>query len=71
MPRFSPNARARIQERLLAAGERLFTLRGIRKVTVDELAAEALIAKATFYTFYENKESLYLAVAQRLRRQVF
>lgn len=71
MPRFSEIERQQIRIRLLAEGERLFTLYGIKKVTIDDLAEAAGIAKASFYKFYENKEYLYLDIAQELQKKVF
>ncbi len=70
MPRFSETVRAQIKAKLLLEGERLFTLHGIRKVTIDELAAAAMIAKPTFYTFYDGKESLFLEIAQGIRAKI-
>lgn len=71
MPRFSEHERERIRGRLLAEGERLFTAHGIKRVTIDELAGAANIAKASFYTFYDSKEALYLDIAQTIQLQIF
>ncbi len=70
MPRFSDRTRERIRERLLTEGERLFAIHGMKKVTIDELVSAAAIAKATFYTFYDSKESLYLDIAQRAKQRL-
>lgn len=40
----------------------LFTARGVRAVGVDELAARAGVAKATFYKYFPSKDDLVLAV---------
>lgn len=71
MPRFGQYERQRIQERLLQEGEKLFLAHGLAKVTIDELALAAGIAKATFYGFYENKEALFLDIAMLRQREVF
>ena len=52
MPRFSENEKERISNKLLTEGERLFTIHGIKKVTIDDLTEAVGIAKASFYTFY-------------------
>ncbi|WP_166850365.1 TetR/AcrR family transcriptional regulator [Isoptericola sp. BMS4] len=61
MPRgFTAEERARITRALLDAGRSLFTDRGLRKTSLDELVAPAGIVKSTFYQFFDSKESLYL-----------
>lgn len=47
MPRFSEREKERIRSKLYAEGERLFTAHGIKKVTIDDLAEAAGIAKAS------------------------
>ena len=39
MPRFTEKEKAFISDKLLAEGEKLFSLHGLKKVTVDDLAA--------------------------------
>ena len=66
MPRaFSPDERARIQERLLTAGRQAFATYGLRRASVDDLARAAAISKGAFYLFYPSKEALLLDVLQR------
>jgi AcrR family transcriptional regulator len=71
MPRFSENEKERIYNKLLTEGERLFTTHGIKKVTIDDLVEAAGIAKASFYTFYESKEYLYLDIVQSIQQKIF
>ena len=71
MPRFRENEKERIYSKLLTEGERLFTTHGIKKVTIDDLVKAAGIAKASFYTFYESKEYLYLDIVQRIQQKIF
>lgn len=71
MPRFSDIEREKIKQKLLTEGERLFTAYGLKKVTIDDLAAAANIAKASFYKFYEGKEYLYLDIVQKDQADVF
>ncbi len=71
MPRFSDREKEQIRDRLLAQGEKLFAARGIKKVTIDDLAEAAGIAKASFYKFYEGKEHLYLDIVQHIQRKIF
>lgn len=71
MPRFSQTEKQAIHNDLLKKGEQLFAAGGLKKVTIDELAAAAHIAKATFYTFFESKEALYLEIASQLQQNIF
>ncbi len=71
MPRFSENEKERISNKLLTEGERLFTIHGIKKVTIDDLTEAVGIAKASFYTFYESKEYLYLDIVQNIQQKIF
>lgn len=75
MPRgFNERERELIRNRLLEQGYRQFSVHGLRKVTVDELAEAAGISKGAFYHFYESKEALFMGVAevaeQRFRQEV-
>jgi len=73
-PAFSPQEKARITDLLLGSGEALFTTRGLRKTSLEELVAPAGIAKSSFYVFFGSKEALYLELMLRrmadVRRRV-
>lgn len=71
MPRFSDREKEIIAEKLFSEGERLFTLHGIKKVTVDDLVKAAGIAKGSFYAFYTSKEHLYMDILGRLQKKVW
>lgn len=71
MPKFSENEKSIIQEKLLSDGERLFSLHGIRKVTVDDLVKAAGIAKGSFYAFYSSKEHLYMDILGNLQKNIW
>lgn len=71
MPKFSDNEKEAIRGRLFIEGERLFALHGIKKVTVDELARAAGIAKGSFYAFYPGKEHLYMDIAAHLQDKIW
>lgn len=71
MPRFSGQEREIIKQKLLTEGERLFTIYGLKKVTVDDLAAAANISKGSFYAFYSSKEHLYIEINYRLQDKLF
>lgn len=71
MPRFSENEKEQIRTKLLIEGESLFSTFGLKKVTIDEITAAVNIAKATFYTFYDSKEALYLDIIQSTQAKIF
>lgn len=56
-----PNAR----ERILRAASDLMLARGLRKVTMEEIAAAIGISKKTLYQEYSGKADLVRALAQR------
>ena len=47
---------------ILAAAERLFAEGRFDEVLMDDVAAEAGVAKGTIYQYFADKESLYLTV---------
>jgi len=57
------NARRR---RCLRAAEELFKRIGFRAVTMELVAREANVAKATLYSFFKNKDELFIAVSARM-----
>jgi AcrR family transcriptional regulator len=46
---------------ILAAARKIFATKGFRDATVDDIAAEAGIAKGTVYLYYPSKKEMYLA----------
>jgi AcrR family transcriptional regulator len=71
MPKFSDSEKAMIRDKLHTEGERLFIAYGLKKVTVDDLAGAASIAKGSFYAFYQNKEHLYMDIIGRLQEEMW
>jgi AcrR family transcriptional regulator len=67
-------ARAEREEQTLEAARILFAERGFAAVTMDEIAAEAGVAKPLLYMSFGSKEGLYLAcmepAAEELREAV-
>ena len=54
------------RERIVAAAHRLFSERGIARVSVDTIAARAKSTKMTLYRHFENKDALVLEWIQRV-----
>ena len=58
MPSFTEVERSRIREELLEVGRELFTTRGLRKTSMDDLTRQVGIATSSFYACLESKEAL-------------
>jgi AcrR family transcriptional regulator len=52
--------RAEREQQVMAAARRLFAERGYATVTMDDVAAEVGVTKPLLYTYFGNKEQLYL-----------
>lgn len=55
-------------KRAIRAAEEMFKRIGFRAVTMEMVAREAQVAKATLYTFFKNKDELFVAVSARMAR---
>jgi len=64
-PAFPQQEKDRITGQLLESGRVLFTTRGLRKTSLEELVAPSGIAKSSFYAFFDSKEALYLELMLR------
>lgn len=71
MPKFSDTEKEMIRQKLMQEGERLFTTFGLKKVSIDEIVRAAGIAKGSFYSFYTNKEHLYMDIAANLQEKMW
>ena len=58
-------------ETILAAAERAFLARGFGAVTMDAIAREAGVSKATVYAHFTGKEELFGAVVARVSERRF
>ena len=65
MPKaFTEHEKDLISKRLIEQGYKLFSVYGLKKTSVEELAQAAGISKGAFYLFYESKEALFMDVAE-------
>lgn len=58
------------RKNLLQASYRLFTTRGISKVSIADICKEASIAKGTFYLYFSSKEEIARALNKDLSHTV-
>ncbi len=59
-----------VRETVMEATDRLFKRYGYRKTTVEDIAQEAHISRATFYLYFRNKEEAALAWLDRYYEQL-
>ena len=57
------------RNRLMKAASGLFEKQGIEAVTVDEIAAKAVVGKGTVYNYFEAKEDIVVALLVELDRE--
>src|SRR5260370_4631772 len=55
-------------KRAIRTAEELFKKVGFRAVTMELVAREANVAKATLYSYFKNKDELFLAGCARMAR---
>ena len=76
MPKaFTEHEKDLISKRLIEQGYKLFSVYGLKKTSIEELAQAVGISKGAFYLFYESKEALFMDVAelaeQHFRQEIF
>ena len=57
---------ATVRDRILDAADRLIARFGYRKMTMDEVAAEAAIGKGTIYIYFRSKQEVALGTLDRM-----
>lgn len=50
---------------IMDAAERVFLRTGVEGATMDQIARAAKVSKGSLYVYFEDKEDLYLSIAQR------
>lgn len=60
----------RTRQRLLEAGTRLFSTYGLRRTSMEGIADEAGVAKATAYAHFDNKDAVFAAVVDWASQQM-
>ena len=54
------------REKMVDAGQALFLRDGLRGATMEGIAREAGVAKATLYSYFPDKEAVFAAVVNRM-----
>ncbi|WP_293728025.1 TetR/AcrR family transcriptional regulator [uncultured Phascolarctobacterium sp.] len=58
------NGRAPKDQRILEAAEKIFSMYGYEKATIDEIIALADVGKGTVYKYFGNKEQLFYKLVE-------
>ncbi len=58
------------RQRILRASRQLFRTKGYEATTIEDVAAQAEISKATLYNYFPSKDSLLLGIAESEIAQV-
>ena len=59
------------KEQIEHKAKELFWKHGFNKVTIDEICKKANVSRKTFYTFYDNKTALVIALMKKLTDEAF
>ncbi|EFK10712.1 transcriptional regulator, TetR family [delta proteobacterium NaphS2] len=57
-------------EVILNTAEKMFARYGLRKTSIEEMARMARVAKATIYSYFGNKDRVYLEVLRREKNEI-
>ena len=59
------------KEQVEQKAKELFWKKGFKKVTIDEICKKSNVSRKTFYTFYDNKTALIIALMKKLTNEAF
>ncbi|WP_414468669.1 TetR/AcrR family transcriptional regulator [Methanobacterium sp. ACI-7] len=58
MPKVVPEYKEIAKKKIIKAAVNIFSNKGFHKSTMDEIAGEVGVSKATLYTYFKNKEAI-------------
>jgi AcrR family transcriptional regulator len=68
---FSQDERDKLKAALLKAAQQCAAKYGMKKTSVDDLAASVGISKGMFYKFYQSKEMLFFEMMEQLHTRIY
>ena len=68
---FNQQERTAIQKNLINAAQKYAVSVGMKHTSVDALSKEAGISKGAFYSFFQSKEALFLAMFERMHLHMY
>ena len=60
-----------IRETMYIKGVELIQQKGVKRVTVEDIAMAVNIGKGSFYSYYNSKEELLYAVIKKSEKKLF
>jgi AcrR family transcriptional regulator len=69
-PRRSKSAKTERREQILRAAGDVFSRRGYQQTTIDDIVAQAGVARGTFYLYFDDKRSVFSELTDRLGVQI-
>ena len=57
-------------ESILNTARKMFARYGLRKTSIEEMARMSRVAKATIYSYFGNKDQVYLEVLRREKDEI-
>src|SRR5688572_1143684 len=63
-------AKAERRQQILVAARDLFAKRGYHQTTIDEIVAQAGVARGTFYLYFEDKRAIFSDLIDRFASQL-
>ena len=69
-PRTSAMSKAERRQHLLLAARDVFSKRGYHQATVDDIVAEAGVARGTFYLYFEDKRAVLADMIDRFSSKI-
>jgi AcrR family transcriptional regulator len=70
VPRRPAIAKAERRQQILAAARDLFAKRGYHQTTIDDIVAQAGVARGTFYLYFEDKRAIFSDLIDRFSSQL-
>ena len=68
--RKKPVGKAERRAQILAAARVLFVRRGYHQTTIDDIVAEAGVARGTFYLYFEDKRAVFADLIERFSAKI-
>jgi AcrR family transcriptional regulator len=66
----SPVAKTERRQQILAAARDVFAKRGYHQSTIDDIVAEAGVARGTFYLYFEDKRAVFADLIDRFSAHI-
>jgi AcrR family transcriptional regulator len=63
-------AKTERREQILRAARDVFSRRGYQQATIDDIVAQAGVARGTFYLYFDDKRSIFAELTERLAAQI-